>query len=231
MEIKEERSGDVLVLAPDGNLSTGEECHALDERLTAAIGGGARLLVVDFARVGHLTAASLRALLLASRKLSRLDGRIVLCGMTPKVQKAFSISGFDRDFTVLPAQEAALTAVRQPVTSSRVRTPARRAAAPPGATPPSPAAAPAPPAAPSPSPRASSLPAPPAKPSPAAAAPPVSAPAAPPVDLALAARLLAALGAVAGDVASPATGTPAPASRASRALADAVLRALDAQPA
>jgi anti-sigma B factor antagonist len=114
MEIREERAGDALVLAPDGNLSTGEDCHALENRLSAALTAGNRFLVVDCARVGHLTSPALRALLLAARKLTRASGRLVLCGMTAKVQKAFSISGFDRDFSVVPDRETALQLVFEP---------------------------------------------------------------------------------------------------------------------
>ena len=236
MEIKEERAGDVLVLAPDGNLSTGEECHALDERLSAALGAGARFLVVDFAHVGHLTAASLRALLLASRKLARQKGRIVLCRMTPKVQKAFSISGFDRDFTVLPTREAAVTVVLQPAAAPAGRAAGRKPAA----------AAPAPdvPSAETPPPPGSQPQAPPqaapATPPPQAAQPNISAPAAarrstaadPASEhaLALAARLLAALGAPPGSSPLPAAAPPSP-DAAHHALAAALVHALDAQPA
>jgi anti-anti-sigma factor len=223
MEIKEERAGDVLVLAPDGNLSTSEECRALDERLSAALAAGARFLVVDFARVGHLTAASLRALLLTSRKLARLRGRIVLCNMTPKVQKAFTISGFDRDFTVLPTREAAVTVVLQPVAP-----PAKAAGR--GALP----ATSSPPAPPT-SPTASATPTPAALPTtaPEHTAPLIS----PPVDpvptesvRALAARVLAALGAPAS-VPLPTAAPSSSAAGGHDALAASLVHALDAQPA
>lgn len=115
MEIRETRDGDVLVLAPDGSLSGGEETSALETKVGAALKGGARLVVVDCAAVGQLTGTAVRVLLMASRKLGRTGGRLVLCGMNPKVQKAFSLSGFDRDFTVAGTREEALLRVLEPV--------------------------------------------------------------------------------------------------------------------
>lgn len=229
MEIKEERAGDVLVLAPDGDLNAGEECHALEQRLGAALSSGARYLVVDCASVGHLTSAALRALLLTSRKLARLKGRLVLCGMTPKVQQAFAISGFDRDFTVVPARDEAVSRAQQAGTASASPKPSRgEEAAPVSATPPVPdvpaAVHPPVPAAAVPPPVAAA-PAPPATVAPAApvvATPPDSRPA-------LAARLLAALASAPGQ---PAPAPPPASPAADRdALADALLRALAARPA
>ena len=114
MEIAEVQSGDVLVLAPDGSLSSTEESQGLDARLSAAIGKGARRVVLDCAHVDALSGPALRALLLASRRLTRSGGRLVLCGMNAKVQKAFTISGFDRDFTVLPSRVEAVPAAEAP---------------------------------------------------------------------------------------------------------------------
>jgi anti-anti-sigma factor len=115
MEIREFREGDVLVLAPDGSLAGSDETGALETKMGAALKAGTRLLVVDCAGVGQLTSAAIRALLQASRKLGRTAGRLVLCGMNAKVQKAFSISGFDKDFTVVATREEALRRVTQPV--------------------------------------------------------------------------------------------------------------------
>jgi anti-anti-sigma factor len=205
MEIREFREGDVLVLAPDGSLAGGEETSALETKLVAALKAGTRLLVMDCASVGQLTSAGIRSLLMTSRKLGRTQGRLVLCGMNPKVQKAFSISGFDKDFTVVATRDEALRRVLEPVkpVSSRpakaaaqapdvVETPAAAAAeAPPAAEPPAPAASAAvQPAAPASRPVASVQA---AEPPPAVKAEPASPPAPDPRD-AVATALLEALG-------------------------------------
>lgn len=129
MEIRELREGDVLVFAPDGSLAGSEETSALETRLVAVLKAGTLLLVIDCTSVGQLTSAAIRVLLLTSRKLGRTGGRLVLCGMNTKVKKAFSISGFDKDFTVVETRGEALQLVLEPVRPSASK--AARAPAPP----------------------------------------------------------------------------------------------------
>ena len=120
MEIREFREGDVLVLAPDGSVAGIEETSAIETKLGTALKAGFRLLVLDCAAVGQLTSAAIRILLMTSRKLDRTEGRLVLCGMNAKLKKAFSISGFDKDFTVVATREEALQRVLEPVPSAPV---------------------------------------------------------------------------------------------------------------
>jgi anti-anti-sigma factor len=118
MEIREHRAGDVLVLAPDGSIAGIEETSAIDAKLVASLKEGARFLVLDCSAIGHLTSAAIRVLLLTSRKLERTSGRLVLCGMSAKLTQAFSISGFDKDFTIVATREEALQHALEPVPRS-----------------------------------------------------------------------------------------------------------------
>jgi anti-anti-sigma factor len=220
MEIREEMAGEVLVLAPDGDLSAAENCHALEQRLSAAVSAGTRLVVVDCAQVGHLTSPALRALLLTSRKLARAGGRLVLCGMTAKVQKAFAISGFDRDFSVVPARHDAIGTAREP--------PARPAAAKASAKP-APALAAREAAIPSPA--SSAAPAPSAASAPPAPSAAPASGASPDPRLAVALRLLVALGSAAADAAPRADATSPDAAAARDRLVAALVRAFDVHPA
>ncbi len=81
MEIHEIKDADVVVLAPDSSISDSEEISALEVKLGTALKAGGRLVVFDCAAAGQLTSSALRVLLLASRKLDRTEGRLVLCGM------------------------------------------------------------------------------------------------------------------------------------------------------
>lgn len=206
MEIREVREGDVLVLAPDGSLAGSEETSALETRLVAAQKAGTLLLVIDCTSVGQLTSAAIRVLLLASRKLGRTGGRLVLCGMNAKVKKAFSISGFDKDFTVVEARAEALQLVLEPVRPS-----ASKAAKAPSAPPPTqvPVESPQVPSTPA---ATAGVPAPlPSAPDAiASAAPPPPVPALDP-RVALAVALFEALGVQVGHPAAPGAGGVAPA--------------------
>lgn len=68
-----------------------------------------------------MSSAAIRVLLMTMRKLDRVSGRLVLCGMNAKVQSAFSISGFDKDFIVTATREEALQRVREAVQPSPPR--------------------------------------------------------------------------------------------------------------
>jgi len=114
MEIHEIRDGDVLVLAPDGSITDSEETSALEAKLGTALKSGGRLLVFDCTTAKNLTSSALRVLLLASRKLDRTEGRLVLCGMNGRLAKAIAISGFDKDVTVVATRDEALLRVREP---------------------------------------------------------------------------------------------------------------------
>src|SRR5215831_16233039 len=123
MEIHEITDGDVLVLAPDASITDSEETSALEAKLGTALKAGRRLLVFDCSAAGQLTSSALRVLLLTSRKLDRTEGRLVLCGMNARLTKAFSVSGFDKDVTVVATREGALLRVREPVVPRAPRQP------------------------------------------------------------------------------------------------------------
>jgi anti-anti-sigma factor len=115
MEIREFREGDVLVLAPEGSIAGREETSEISTKLVSSLKTGFRWLVLDCAAVGQMTSPAIRALLQASRKLDRVEGRLVLCGMNARLRKAFSISGFDKDFTIVATRDEALQRVLEPV--------------------------------------------------------------------------------------------------------------------
>jgi anti-anti-sigma factor len=135
MEIREIREGDVLVLAPDGGVAGSEETNALETKLATTLKTGFRQVVVDCSTVGQLTSAAVRVLLMTSRRLDRTGGRLVLCAMRAKLKKAFSISGFDKDFSVAATREEALQRVLEPVPPQTPKPPrTTKAAAPKGGT-------------------------------------------------------------------------------------------------
>jgi anti-anti-sigma factor len=119
MEIREAHEGEITVLAPDGSLTGTEETSALEAKLAAVQKAGGRYLVIDCGSVGQLASVAVRALLLASRKAGRAQGRLVLCRMTPKVRKAFAISGFDKDFAIVGTREEALRLALEPAAAAK----------------------------------------------------------------------------------------------------------------
>jgi anti-sigma B factor antagonist len=123
MEIREATQGDVLVLTPNASVTASEDTSALESKLAAVLKAGTKLVVIDCTSVSQLASAAVRVLLSVSRRLDRTGGRLVLCAMSPKLRKAFTISGVDKDFVIVATREEGVQRALEPV---RVAEPAPR---------------------------------------------------------------------------------------------------------
>ena len=111
MKLTIETKNGVLVLSPQGRLDhhTSDE---LREALMSHIGGpeGAIQMVVSFAGVDYINSVGLQVLLVASQRLARVRGTLVLCEMNEHIRGVFKISGFDR---VVPVTETEADALKR----------------------------------------------------------------------------------------------------------------------
>jgi len=108
MDIQQERSDGVLVIAPSGRIDS-TTSDTLDQALTAAVSSGERRLVVDFDRVSYISSAGLRVLLVAAKRLRAERGVLVLCALGEPVRQVFDLAGFLPLFTVERSRDLALT--------------------------------------------------------------------------------------------------------------------------
>ena len=117
MEIREFREGDGLGSPPMAGSPGSRETSAIEAKLGTAL---KRLPDAGLGRGRCWTADQRRdqdpAHDVAEARSNRR--RLVLCGMNAKLTKAFSISGFDKDFTVVATEEA-LRRVLEPVRFAR----------------------------------------------------------------------------------------------------------------
>ena len=107
MDIEEAKEGDVTILAPSEGLNT-QTCAPFEKKLLGVLDAKARLIVVDMKKVDYLSSAALRVLLMVTRRLMRAGGKLVISGLRDEVRKVFSISGFDRDFTIVGSRADAV---------------------------------------------------------------------------------------------------------------------------
>jgi anti-anti-sigma factor len=223
MEIYDSTDGDVLVLTPNGNLCETDETLVLESRFAKALGAKSNRIVLDCASVGQVSSTAVRTLLMTVRKLERVQGRLVLCALSPKVRDAFTVSGFDKDFTIVMTRDEALVRAREAVELQRKKKARAEKVADPVVPEPQEAAEPATilmPAPPALAALAEAAPAAPAAPAPAAVAAPVAAPAVIPASQAevLAAALLTALSAPAPQRPAGPAPLPQPDALAARVL-------------
>jgi anti-sigma B factor antagonist len=91
---------------------------APDPQYTADLDALARLtfprpaaVVLDFGAVTYVNSSNLAKLLRLRKQLIEIDGRLVLCGMTPQVNSVFSVTGLDKIFNITATVEEALQKV------------------------------------------------------------------------------------------------------------------------
>jgi anti-sigma B factor antagonist len=149
LEIAEFKDGEVTILAPKGSLNT-QTSPKLEQKLVGVLGEKGRLIVIDFKGVDYLSSAALRVLLLITRRLAKVHGRLLLCAMSDDLKRVFAVSGFDRDFTILGGRGEAIAmaaATLPPPPAAEVEAKSAKAK-PPKPAEPAPIAKPEPPQAP-----------------------------------------------------------------------------------
>ena len=107
MEVKAERIGTTLVLAPIGHIETvgaGEFQRYIDEEIE----GTEERVILDMAGVPTVSSAALRGVLLAARQVEDRGATLTICSLTAPVRDVFETVGFDRLFTVTDSRDAAL---------------------------------------------------------------------------------------------------------------------------
>jgi len=107
MDIKQEKSNGVLVVAPIGRIDSATS-DALEQVLARAFDAGERRLIVDFDGVSYISSAGLRVLLVMSKRLRVGRGTLVLCALGDPVQQVFELAGFLPLFTMEQTRDLAL---------------------------------------------------------------------------------------------------------------------------
>jgi stage II sporulation protein AA (anti-sigma F factor antagonist) len=83
------------------------QLNAITATLAGTFDTGALHLVLNLAGLDFISSAGLRVLLATSKKLSRQNGKLVLCELQPAVRKVLEISGLLTVFVVAATEEEA----------------------------------------------------------------------------------------------------------------------------
>jgi anti-sigma B factor antagonist len=82
------------------------------EELISIIDRGNDKLIVDLSEVDVINSSGLGVLILASDRLSKIGGKLVVTGLCPLLKELFQRMRLNTLFTVVENQEEALSAVR-----------------------------------------------------------------------------------------------------------------------
>ena len=69
------------------------------------------VVILDFTGVRYMNSSNLARVLRLRKHLVEIDGRLVLCGMSPQIGSVFSVTGLDKIFNVAADVEEAVRKV------------------------------------------------------------------------------------------------------------------------
>jgi len=111
VEFAQEQAGDVVIAKLAGRLDS-SAAQPAEESFAQVLAGGTPHLVIDLSNLEYISSAGLRVLLVVAKKIQQAQGKLVLFGLVPNVREVFSISGFDKIFSIRDDAESAVAAVR-----------------------------------------------------------------------------------------------------------------------
>jgi stage II sporulation protein AA (anti-sigma F factor antagonist) len=111
MEVAQERIGEVVIVKAKGKFYS-NAASAAEKSFAAALDDGIPRLVIDLTELDYISSAGLRVLLKLAKQAQRANGKVVLFGLQPVVREVFSITAFDKIFSIHSEQDAAVAAVR-----------------------------------------------------------------------------------------------------------------------
>jgi anti-anti-sigma factor len=107
MEILESRGEDAAVLHIIGRVNS-SNAVLLEERLKRLIDAGCRGIIVDLARLDHMTSVGLRYLLRGDKQVADAGGKLVICGLQGLTRELFEVGGFLDMFTIAQTRDEAM---------------------------------------------------------------------------------------------------------------------------
>jgi len=107
MEMSQREVNGVLILSPKGNLDF-NQATSFQDTATAEIEKGAKKVLINFTELSFISSAGLRVLIVLAKLLQQKNGTFALALMNEQILEVFSISGFEKLFTIYSSEEEAL---------------------------------------------------------------------------------------------------------------------------
>jgi stage II sporulation protein AA (anti-sigma F factor antagonist) len=111
MEIATEHLESIVLVRIKGRCYS-SDADVVEDGLATVLGGGAPHLAVDMTELDYISSAGLRVLLKLAKQIQSGKGKVVLFGLRPNVREVFSISAFDRIFSIHNDRATAVAAIR-----------------------------------------------------------------------------------------------------------------------
>ena len=106
--MKQRQVGSIVILAPKGYLTGGDETEELEQAIKNLAEGGNKAMVVNLSETQHLNSTALGVLISAHSNYVRRGGQMKLCSVDKKIENIFVITKLSLVFDVYPNEEQAI---------------------------------------------------------------------------------------------------------------------------
>lgn len=110
MNINISEQDQITVIELDGAID-GKTAPEIQEQVLPLIQPGSHILL-DMRRVNYMSSAGLRLLLLLYRQINGGDGRVVLVGVSERLQDTMAITGFINFFDICDTFDSGMKALK-----------------------------------------------------------------------------------------------------------------------
>lgn len=107
MSLQVTKHGNVVVIEVEGQLIVGNR-QELKQRVLDEAEGGARKILVDFARAGYIDSSGLGVLVSLAKRMRELGGDLRLANLNDDLQTLFELTKLDSLFQIADTRERAL---------------------------------------------------------------------------------------------------------------------------
>ena len=108
MEITEKNIEKCMIISIQGRLDTISSA-VFEKRLTELMDNQVTRIIVNCSQMDFISSSGLRTLLFALKRITKTNGKLVICGLSENFHEIFAISGFTQIFEIYPSEEEALS--------------------------------------------------------------------------------------------------------------------------
>lgn len=106
--MKQRQVGSIVILAPKGYLTGGDETDELEQTIKSLVETGNKHLIINLAETQFLNSTALGVLISAHSNFVRRDGQVKLCSVDKRIENIFVITKLSLVFDVYPNEEQAI---------------------------------------------------------------------------------------------------------------------------
>ncbi len=113
MKVDVREHGDVVIVAPEGDIKVGEGDIALREAIQTQLAEGRERLVLDLVRVRFMDSAGLGELVASLKRVREGGGSLKVAGVNQRITDALTVTQLVRVLDIYPDVDAAIAAFAQ----------------------------------------------------------------------------------------------------------------------